>query len=1029
MHLLKNKKNQFKEQFILLLLFFLCFACRQNEQPEPPPKKTTVEELLPAIDTLIEHYLNESKKLAEADKLSAAENILNNALDTVHLYAGKLHPKTGAIQHSLGNLYNNYFQDRKKAIPHFRAAVEIRKKIVAEAPSIDVQEKAISEVSKMNIELGKSYFALARVLRLTGEYQAALENIQHCLSIRENGHPLDSMRVGWTYFEAGTIYRQAGDLKNALRHLEQAVAFATRPEDRASAWDEMGSTYDLLLQPEKSVEYYRKAFDQYKTLEFYWPMGSSLANLGSAYLNNHDDENALKILLEAQELNQLLLEADPSDVDVKLAKGSIVSNLGIIYKRQGQLNKALDATKESLAIAIQNCGTPYHHEVASSYDNLGNVYDEKKMPEEALIAYKNGIQCIVPAFKPVDLLQNPNLSTNAVSEKPLLLTLLKDKASLLAEFAREQDNPLLWDMAAFDTYQTIDTLLVQTRQSCREDGSKYFLAKEAAPIYEQAIDHAFYLWENTKNRTYLDAVLTFSERNKAGVLLESLNDAQAKKQLNLDDQLIKKEQALQQAIARQEWLIFSARQTNKKTAPLIDSLFFLKRKIEQLTRRIEKELPNYFSQKFALAEIPSPEKIQKKLLPGQLLVEYFLGEKNLYTVSISKNYFHVFQTPLPTIFFENIAQFRQAVSNWDFIKKNKTKAEKNYLKAANYLFDFLLKKPIEKNGNNITSIIIVPDGQLGYLSFDALLTRPANNWKAKNTPYLIKEYAVSYAYATQFLFQSKNKNRGNVKYHFAGFGLEYDERTLNAVEPPQAVPVDLRTTRSPSGEVRGEENLRGALGKLPHSAREVADITQLLGGRSWLNEAATKSNFLQHAPRANIIHFAGHGFTDPQQPLNSSLLFSKTTDSTDCLLRSADLYGRTLEAQLAVLSACHTGYGELQKGEGIMSFARAFSYVGVPSLVMSLWSITDASSATIMQAFYEQLKNGERKDEALRQAKLAYLENTIPDHAPPVYWAGAVLMGDGDALSGKPPNWWLWGVLGVSFLTVVFVFRKIKAVL
>jgi len=104
-------------------------------------------------------------------------------------------------------------------------------------------------------------------------------------------------------------------------------------------------------------------------------------------------------------------------------------------------------------------------------------------------------------------------------------------------------------------------------------------------------------------------------------------------------------------------------------------------------------------------------------------------------------------------------------------------------------------------------------------------------------------------------------------------------------------------------------------------------------------------------------------------------------------------------ARMAVLSACNSGGGYLYKSEGTMSLARAFLYSGCPSLVMTLWSVADKSSAAIMIGFYHNLLKGKTKDVALREAKLEYIQSLKrPVNAHPAYWQGFVSIGDQSSL-------------------------------
>ena len=105
-----------------------------------------------------------------------------------------------------------------------------------------------------------------------------------------------------------------------------------------------------------------------------------------------------------------------------------------------------------------------------------------------------------------------------------------------------------------------------------------------------------------------------------------------------------------------------------------------------------------------------------------------------------------------------------------------------------------------------------------------------------------------------------------------------------------------------------------------------------------------------------------------------------------------------LQARMAVLSACNTGYGKLQKGEGIMSMARGFIFAGVPSIIITLWAVEDQSGSILMSKFYQNLVEGMEIDEALQEAKLQYLQEADQLSAHPYLWSGYVSIGSTDAL-------------------------------
>jgi len=112
----------------------------------------------------------------------------------------------------------------------------------------------------------------------------------------------------------------------------------------------------------------------------------------------------------------------------------------------------------------------------------------------------------------------------------------------------------------------------------------------------------------------------------------------------------------------------------------------------------------------------------------------------------------------------------------------------------------------------------------------------------------------------------------------------------------------------------------------------------------------------------------------------------------------------SLDIDLAVLSACNTGIGKTVYGEGVMSLSRAFKFAGCASLVMSLWSIPDVQTADIDNYFFENIQKGQRIDDALRDSKLQFLQESTFQTAHPLYWSG--LTASGSMVPIKSHNLW-----------------------
>jgi CHAT domain-containing protein len=200
---------------------------------------------------------------------------------------------------------------------------------------------------------------------------------------------------------------------------------------------------------------------------------------------------------------------------------------------------------------------------------------------------------------------------------------------------------------------------------------------------------------------------------------------------------------------------------------------------------------------------------------------------------------------------------------------------------------------------------------------------------------------------------------------------------------------------TPAPAVRAFATRGVALTRLPHTRAEVTAIGRLFPRQTTVRvgAAAVKRAVEREGAGARILHFACHGLIDNQDPLASALALSPEGEQDDGLLRAYEVMEKVrLKADLVVLSACETGLGEETRHEGIVGLTRAFQYAGAKSVLVSLWSIADASTARLMGEFYRHLKAGVTKDEALRRAQVALLRSKSYTH--PFYWAPFVLVGD-----------------------------------
>ncbi|PHS67477.1 MAG: hypothetical protein COB12_03365 [Flavobacterium sp.] len=280
------------------------------------------------------------------------------------------------------------------------------------------------------------------------------------------------------------------------------------------------------------------------------------------------------------------------------------------------------------------------------------------------------------------------------------------------------------------------------------------------------------------------------------------------------------------------------------------------------------------------------------------------------------------------------------------------------------------------------NINIIPDKLLFFLPFDILI---------ENNKYLIETKNIKYANSLPLLNFNPSSTKENKKNELTFFTPSYTGDDLTP--------------------------LQGA-------EEETKKINKIINGTTFLGDQATKENFIKNTKNEGILHLAMHAFINNDHPELSNFVFSDS--QKDYKLYISELYGLKFNANLAVLSACKTGVGGFKSGEGLVSLSRAFTFAGVPSTVSSLWSAPDKSTQEIMVSFYKNLKKGQSKSNALRNAKLTYLENTKnPNLKTPFYWAGFIMYGNDDTITFNTQTNYIW--IGISILLLVFlvfVFRK-----
>ncbi|MFN8347575.1 MAG: CHAT domain-containing protein [Spirosomataceae bacterium] len=631
---------------------------------------------------------------------------------------------------------------------------------------------------------------------------------------------------------------------------------------------------------------------------------------------------------------------------------------GLYHQTAGKYAEALGDFQKSLAISRKI--NPKGAETSEMWQQIAQHYIALHQVRKALGFYQSALIAAHETFTAADIYQNPNLD-RLLTERELFRA-LTGKANAFRQLYTQTHQRKDIE-AALRTHQLAIQLAEKMRRSYQSAGAKLFFTENYYAVYEQAVQTAQELYQLTQKPEYQNLIFDFYEKSRAASLADIIRDADLKPK-TINAALLAQEKGLYQQITGLQAAIKRSDSTTavKVKAQLVDKEI----ELDRLTKRFERDFPAYYQLKYDI-QTPATATIQQQLLsPDAALIQYFLTDSQLYTLILTREQSKVLVQPVDSTFRQSISKFRVLLS----VNPGSKVYDGNAYSSTLYS---KLITPVLPFISNKKRLLIVRDAELNYLPFEVLA--------AKSDDYLFKKYAISYAYSIGILMNKPTQSSSNVRLAIAPF----------------------------AGNIPQKIAFRGApLVPLPASVEEVRQI----GGDVYVEKEATKKRFLEQYREHGIIHFATHALTDDKDPMRSFVAFYP--DGQEYRLFTNELYDLDLkEAQLVVLSACETGAGKLQRGEGVMSLARAFAYAGAQSVATTLWNANDEATAYISTHFHEYINDGLPLDEALQRAKLDFLQSDLGrryDH--PYYWANLVLIGCTDPIPREVSFWW-WVVGGI----------------
>lgn len=486
-------------------------------------------------------------------------------------------------------------------------------------------------------------------------------------------------------------------------------------------------------------------------------------------------------------------------------------------------------------------------------------------------------------------------------------------------------------------------------------------------VYTSFIHFLFMLHEKNPSRIYLEEAFACAEKSRARGFLDSFKEASVDLKLPQASDLREEQKRIAGEISRLQIQLQKKLLSPEQKAGLLRKLEESETAYQDIFVRINRRDPKAGERRF-----PGPfgyADIRQELLgEGTALVEFILGEEYSFAFLATKETLALAKLPAAKNIFP-------LVSNYLRFLNHKERKEFKAKKGGQRLYELLLGKFHTHLQNGITKIIIVPDGFLYYLPFESVvMVESTVSGKRRPGSYLIERYEISYGPSASGIIQLRERRKE-----------EHPGKDLLAIANPTllesqkliyGLPYDLPDLRFALQEVR-------SISRFFDSQR----ATILLGSQT--EEGRLKSLDWR---KYRIVHFAAHGVVEDDTWKHSGLLLWREEESEeDGFFQPRDIYLLKLASDLVVLSACQTGKGSLESGEGLLGFAGAFLFAGADSVIVSQWNIVDQSTSRFMEDLYKSLTEGKPIPQALREAKVKMIHS---EYSHPYFWAPFILIGD-----------------------------------
>jgi CHAT domain-containing protein len=742
----------------------------------------------------------------------------------------------------------------------------------------------------------------------------------------------------------GLVLSGQGNYAQALESFQKSLLLSEQQGTSiARVLNNLGLVHFLQGNYAQALQYFQKGLTLKEQSNDKPGILTGLNNIGLVHFTQGNYTQALeyyqRTLAVAEELGN------------KEGLGAILVNIGEIYGHQNNHELALKTYQRSLALA-EELGAK--ETIAQALGHIGNTYYSQGKYEKSL------------EFSA----QAGAVAKQIGSPQPLI-----EARTIAGKTYRSLNQP---DQARQAFQEAIDTIeTVRGQLAGNEQQQEQFFENKLAP-YQSMVELLI-----TQNK--IGEALAYAERAKARMLLDVLRSGR----VNIAKAMTTQEQERERKFNND--LVSINNQISRegsRSQPDPSSLAGLKGQLQKARLDYEAFQTNLYA---AHPELKvqrgqaQPVTVQDiaALLPDarSALLEYVVTDEKVY-LFVSTRTSEADQSKLDLKAYLLEIKRKDLIERAERFRKQLAARDLGFRDAARALYDLLLK-PAQAQIDGKTTLVVVPDEVLWELPFQAL--------QSAQNRFLLEDHAVSYAPSLTVLREMVRlrKTRASNTSHSISL-LAMGNPALGS-KAKERFKLTLRDEK---------------LDALPEAENEVKTLAQLYGAahsKVYVGAEAREDRLKAEAPKFTILHLATHGILNDASPMYSQIVLSQDDGSVteDGLLEAWEITKLDLRADLVVLSACETARGRVGAGEGVIGLTWALFVAGSPTTVVSQWKVDSASTTQLMLEFHRNLKNGMNDwnkgigtARALQKAAMKLLRSSEYRH--PFYWAGFVVMGDGD---------------------------------